>query len=252
MRRGYLDASNLARVELLRHAVAKAALLVCLAVGGLVTAVALAGCGGGGNVAVTGAVTRTGVSVTRPAATRPAATESSPAATPTQTRPAATATQTPPVATVTQTQPAVTVTQTSSSATLSQTSTVAVTVSSAAPQTTATTTAAESSTPAWFWVLVAVGGALLIALLVWLRRRSSHDRRLAERQRLVAATVAGWVAQGWAIENQTESSAVIRHDGERILVTVEGDGRVTSRSLNGPGEPAVSGSGSPASPTDGR
>jgi hypothetical protein len=248
------NASNLVAVELLRHAVAKAALLACFAAGGLVTAVALAGCGGGGggNVAATGPVTRSSVSVTRPSATRPAATESSPVSTPTQTRPAATVTETGPSATVTQTRPAVTVTQTSSSTTLNVTSTVSVTVSSAAPQTTTASTSESSGTPAWFWVLVAVGGVLLITLLVWLQRRRSRDRRLAERQRLVAATVAGWAAQGWAIENRTESSAVMQHNRERILVTVEADGRVTSRSLDSPGEPAASGSDSPAGPHDER
>lgn len=246
MRRRCHDTSTLAQVELLRPVVARTGLLVCFG-GGVFTAVALAGCGGGGgNVAATGSVTRPGVSVTRPTVTRPAATQSSPEATPTQTRPAVTVTQTRPVATVTQTQPAATVTETHSSATLSQTTTV-VTVSGAAPQTTSVTTATEASgTPAWFWVLVAAGGALLIALLVWLRRRSSRDRRLAERQRLVDATVAGWAAQGWAIETQSESSAVMRHDGERILVTVDPDGRVNSRSLDAPSEIAVSGSDRPA------
>jgi hypothetical protein len=149
------------------------------------------------------------------------------------TRPAATSTQTPTVATVTQTHPAVTVTETQPSATVSHTATAAVTVSSATSQTTAAATATESGdTPAWVWVLVAAGGGLLLALLVWLlRRRGAPDRRLAERQRLISATVAGWTAQGWAIENQTDSTAVMRHDGQRILVTVEADGRVTSHPL---------------------
>jgi len=214
----------------LRRVAKKAGPLICFGLG-LVTAVALAGCGGGENVAATGSTTRSGVSLTRTAPTH-----STPEAAATVTRPAATSTQTPTVATVTQTNPAVTVTETQPSATVSHTATAAVTVSSATSQT--TTAATESGdTPAWVWVLVAVGGGLLLALLVWLlRRKGAPDRRLAERQRLISASVAGWTAQGWAIETQTESTAVMRQDGQRILVTVEADGRVTSRPLANPAD----------------
>jgi hypothetical protein len=83
-------------------------------------------------------------------------------------------------------------------------------------------------------VLVAAGAALLIGLVVWLIVRSSKSRSLAERQRLIAATVAGWTAQGWAIESQTPDSAVLRRGGEVVLVSVDPDGRIVSRPLGGP------------------
>jgi hypothetical protein len=78
---------------------------------------------------------------------------------------------------------------------------------------------------------------LLIALLVWLLRRGSTDRSDAERRRDVAAAVAGWTAQGWAIESETESSAVLRLNGERVAVTVDPEGRITSRALETPSGP---------------
>jgi hypothetical protein len=78
----------------------------------------------------------------------------------------------------------------------------------------------------------------VIALVVWLARRGSTDRPAAGRERAVAATVASWIAQGWAIESETESSAVLRRDDERVAVSVDLDGRVTSRRLGTPSDPA--------------
>lgn len=101
-----------------------------------------------------------------------------------------------------------------------------------------TTTTAETSssgTPTWAWVLIALGAAGLIALIVWLARRGgSHELPVAERQRLVSAAVASWVGQGWAIESQTAESAVLAREGQRVVVSVDARGHVTSGPLGAP------------------
>jgi hypothetical protein len=199
-----------------------------LPVAGFLSAVVLAGCGGGGS-SVVGQVSTSGGSAS---GTRPAVTRTGAEATDTQTRPATTDTGSQSAATVTQTRPAVTVSQ--------GTTVVAVTPAEQPPaQTTAAAATTETgATPAWVWVLVAVGGGLVIALVVWLARRGSTDRPAAGRERAVAATVASWIAQGWAIESETESSALLRRDGERVAVSVDPDGRVTARRFGTPSDPA--------------
>ena len=105
------------------------------------------------------------------------------------------------------------------------------------PATTTSTTASDnsSSTPAWAWVLIALGIAGLIALIVWLARRGgSNEVPPAERQRLVSAAVASWVGQGWAIESQTAESAVLAREGQRVVVSVDARGHVTSGPLGAP------------------
>jgi hypothetical protein len=209
------------------HAIwTRATFAFVLPVAGFVSAAALAGCGGSGSSSVGQASTQEGsVAASRPAVTRTRTEE-----TDTQTRPAATDTGSQPVATVTQTRPAVTVSQ--------ATTVVAVTPpAQTTPQTTAEVATNEAdSTPAWVWVLVAVGAGLAIALVVWLLRRRSTDRSTAERQRVLAGAVASWTAQGWAIESETEISAVLRRNGERLAVSVDADGRVSSRPLGTPSE----------------
>jgi hypothetical protein len=196
---------------------------------GILSAAALAGCGGGGRVASTLPTTGGGSAGALPGVTRTLAER-----TVERTRSAASDTQTQPAATGTHTTPGVTVTQAATTA-VTVTGSPQVTLSTATAATTAATD--SGSTPGWVWIVVAAAGGLLIALLVWLLHRDSSRPSLAERQRLVAATVARWTEQGWAIESQTETSAVLRQDGERIVVTVAPDGQISSRPLGGPSAP---------------
>jgi hypothetical protein len=137
---------------------------------------------------------------------------------------------TPPDPTVTETLPGQTI-----SATVQETVTApAVTVPAAVPTT--TTAAADSDeTPPWVWVVIAIAGIALIALIVLLvSRGGSSELPLAERRRLVSATVASWVGQGWAVESQTDDSAVLHRQGQRVVVSVDGNGRVTSGPVGAP------------------
>jgi len=167
---------------------------------GLVSAVSLAGCGGG-DVAGRVSTAVAGGSVSRPAATV--------------------------------TQPGTTVSRTETS---QQTETVQQTVVAPAVAPPTTTAMTDSSgTPTWVWVLVALGGAGLIGLIVWLARRGgSRELPVEERRRLVSAAVASWVGQGWAIESQTDASAVLQRDGQRVVVSVDSSGHVTSGPLGAP------------------
>jgi len=46
--------------------------------------------------------------------------------------------------------------------------------------------------------------------------------------------VASWIADGWAVEARTGDAVVLRQDGNRIVVGVDGDGVVTSTRLTAP------------------
>jgi len=125
----------------------------------------------------------------------------------------------------TTTEPGTTVVQTE---TVEQTTTQEVTV---AP----TTTAAEESsegTPTWVWVLLAVLAVGLVAALVaLLTGRRGGGLPPEQRQRQLQNAVGSWVAQGWAVESQTADSAVLVRVGERMLLTLDPNGRVATQKL---------------------
>jgi hypothetical protein len=201
----------------------RAALALVLAGAGFLCAFALAGCGGSGNVSGEGPTRSVSLSVTRPGTVT-----ASP-------DPTVTVTQSQPVLTTTQVRPTVT-TQPTTVQLTTQPTTVQLTI-----QSTPATTAAETSsggTPTWVWVLVAVAGAALIGLLAALLTRGRGPKELsgAERQQVVAAAVASWTAQGWQVESQAESSAIVQRDGERVFVDVDARGNVTTRPLSGGGD----------------
>jgi hypothetical protein len=99
-----------------------------------------------------------------------------------------------------------------------------------APATTTAESTSESSTPAWVWVLVAVLAAGLIVVIVLLARRGSGGGiSVEDRRRHLDAAVASWTAQGWAIENQTNDSTVLRRGAEAMIVTVDQAGHASTR-----------------------
>ena len=97
-----------------------------------------------------------------------------------------------------------------------------------------TTSSSESSsgTPVWVWVLLGILAVALVALIVLLAGRGGKGASAVPdaggRQRLDAAT-ASWISQGWALESQSADEAVIRRDGERMVITVDAAGRVSTR-----------------------
>src|SRR5262245_47670114 len=99
-----------------------------------------------------------------------------------------------------------------------------------------TTSASSSSdeTPAWVWVLLGILAVGLVALIVLLARRgggSGGAVPVGERDRRLDTAVRSWTAQGWALESQSADSAVLLRGGERLLVSVDQAGRVTTLPL---------------------
>jgi hypothetical protein len=105
------------------------------------------------------------------------------------------------------------------------------------PATTAATTSDESSagdTPLWVWVVLAVlAVALAVAIILLFGRGRSSGVPDAERRRRLDGAVGSWAMQGWALENQSADSAVLQRGGERILVSVDPAGQITTRPLAG-------------------
>jgi hypothetical protein len=54
-----------------------------------------------------------------------------------------------------------------------------------------------------------------------------------ERRRRLDGAIANWAAQGWAIENQTAGSAVLRRGSELMVVSVDDKGHISARPLAG-------------------
>jgi hypothetical protein len=59
-----------------------------------------------------------------------------------------------------------------------------------------------------------------------------------ERRRRLDGAVATWAAQGWAIESQTEDSAVLRSGPQVMLISVDAAGHVSTRPMSPPSAPA--------------
>ena len=191
-----LDAS--ARRRLLRR---RALAAVGLFGAGVVAAIALAGCGGGGGDLAAGIST---VLTDR-----------------TVTRPAETVTETQPGRTIIETRPAETVIRTETAP---------------APAVVTSESTSSSETPWWVWALVGIGVAGLVALVVWLiRRRHGSEIGADERQQRLFTAVSSRTSQGWTLESESTGSAVLSRGGERVLVAVDAQGRLTSTALGEPG-----------------
>jgi hypothetical protein len=93
---------------------------------------------------------------------------------------------------------------------------------------TTTSTSSSSSTPTWVWVVLGILAAAVIGLLVavFTRRGGISDE---ERQRRLEAAVASWAAQGWALENQSPGSAILRRGPEVMVVSIDDKGQVSTR-----------------------
>ena len=119
--------------------------------------------------------------------------------------------------------------------TLEQTTTRRVIV----PTTGTTTSGSETGNdiPDWVWVvigLLALG--LIVLLVVLLTRRGGGAIPADERRRRLDGAVGSWTMQGWAVDNQTADSAVLRRGNELMQVSVDPAGQITTRPLPTAGE----------------
>jgi hypothetical protein len=105
----------------------------------------------------------------------------------------------------------------------------------------ATTTSSSSSTdnvPTWVWVVLGILAVAVIGLVIALAIRGGGGGGAvppAERRRRLDGAVASWAAQGWALENQTGDSAVLRRGGDAMVISVDPAGQISTRPLSGPG-----------------
>lgn len=97
--------------------------------------------------------------------------------------------------------------------------------------TTTSSSSSSSETPAWVWVLLAILAVALVIVIALLAHRGGRDSGVsaAERRRRLDGAVAGWTAQGWALESQSADSAVLQRMAERMLVSVDGAGHVSTQ-----------------------
>ncbi len=104
--------------------------------------------------------------------------------------------------------------------------------------TTPTTTSAESTSsgaPTWVWVLVAALGAAVIGLLVYaLTRGGSSGAPDSERRLRLQGAVDSWTAQGWALLSESGDTAVLQRGNERMTVTVDPAGQVSTHAMTPP------------------
>ena len=125
----------------------------------------------------------------------------------------------------------------SSTTTVQQTTTRRIIVP---PTTTAEEENSASTTPTWVWVLLGAVALAAVGLLIGLLAHRGGRRGVPgeELRRRLDGAVASWIAQGWAIENQTADSAVLRRGDETLLVAVDEAGHVSSRPLSARARPA--------------
>jgi hypothetical protein len=84
------------------------------------------------------------------------------------------------------------------------------------------------------WVVLALLAAAVIALgVLLLTRRGGHGMPAQERRRRLDAAIATWAAQGWAIESETEHSAVLRRGDQLMRIGVDQGGQVGTQQLTG-------------------
>jgi hypothetical protein len=99
------------------------------------------------------------------------------------------------------------------------------------------TTSSETSTdnvPTWVWVVLGILAVGVIALIIALATRGGGGGGAippAELRRRLDGAVASWAAQGWALENQTADSAVLRRGGDAMMVSVDPAGQISTRPL---------------------
>jgi hypothetical protein len=105
--------------------------------------------------------------------------------------------------------------------------------------TTSSTSSSGEDTPAWVWVLLGILAVGLIAVIALLARRGGGSGGVPaeDRRRHLDTAISSWTAQGWALESQGVDSAVLVRGGERLLVSVDQAGRVSTLPLPNRTEP---------------
>lgn len=132
-----------------------------------------------------------------------------------------------------------TVQQTTTAPATTVVTTATVTPATTAPTTTSTASA-SNGTPTWVWVLLAVLGAAVIGLLVYvLTRGGAAAIPDTERRLRLQGAIDSWTTQGWALLSESADTAVLQRGNERMTVTVDPTGHLNTRAMTTepPGQP---------------
>jgi hypothetical protein len=125
--------------------------------------------------------------------------------------------------------------QTTVQTTVQQTVTTVQSATTAPTATTSTTGSSNSSSglPTWAIVLIVVGGIGLIVAVAFLlgRGKRGEESSIDGRRRILDAAVASSVASGWTVESSGPLEAVIRHNGDRAMLSVDEHGQINRRRL---------------------
>jgi hypothetical protein len=87
------------------------------------------------------------------------------------------------------------------------------------------------------WVVLGVLAVAVIGLIIALATRGGGGPSAippAELRRRLDGAVASWAAQGWALENQTADSAVLRRGEDAMIVSIDAAGQIGTRPLGPP------------------
>src|SRR5207237_6858810 len=100
------------------------------------------------------------------------------------------------------------------------------------PQAVPTTTAAtadsggDTSTLAWVVVGLVIAAAIGLGIALVVRRKKNvEDIPSEERLQRLFSTVSMWTVQGWVVEREDETSAILSRDGELMRVAVRSEER---------------------------
>lgn len=131
-----------------------------------------------------------------------------------------------------------TVQQTTTAPASTVVTTATVTPTTTAPTTTSTAST-SSGTPTWVWVLLAVLGAAVIGLLVYVLTRGAAAIPDSERRLRLQGAIDSWTTQGWALLSESADTAVLQRGNERMTVTVDPTGHINTRAMTiePPGRP---------------
>jgi hypothetical protein len=116
-------------------------------------------------------------------------------------------------------------------ATVEQTTTRRIFVPAPTTSPTSTSESSSGGTPAWVWVLLGVLAVAVVVLIVVLLTRRGGGVSAAERGRRLDQAVGSWAGQGYAVESKSAASAVVRRGYERIMISVDPSGTVSSQHL---------------------
>jgi hypothetical protein len=90
-------------------------------------------------------------------------------------------------------------------------------------------TLAETVASLWVVLAIAICAGALVVIVRLIRDRDDNDVPAEVRQQQLFTAVTTWTTQGWTVESDDNESALLANGADRMLVAVDGRGRVTAQ-----------------------